>query len=289
MQGRLLLRPSPELNCLVLGVLGRAQRRYGVRIHDFIFMSNHYHLLLSVQSAFQLARFMGYLNGNLAKEVARLTGWKDKVWSRRYQAVLVSREERAQVERLRYILAHGAKENLVSSPRAWPGVSSLKAHLGEEALEGIWFDRTKEFSAGRRGVELSFHERTEAERVRLTPLPCWQDLSDSTRRVLIAEMLSEIEFETREQRSETGNDPLGAAAVLRQRPTDRPRQSKRSPAPFAHCASNNERKRLWQAYGWFLGAYLDASEKLKTAGTAFFPEGAFPPPAPFVDPLFEPG
>ena len=288
-QGRLLLRPSPELNALVLGALGRAQRRYGVRIHDFIFMSNHYHLLLSVQSAFQLARFMGYLNGNLAREIARLTGWKDKVWGRRYQAVLVSQEESAQIGRLRYILAHGAKENLVASPRQWPGVSSLKAHLDGDTLEGVWFDRTKEFEAKRRGVELSFDERTEVERIYLTPLPCWDDLAASTRRNLIAEMVSEIELETLVRQKETGRDPLGTAAVLAQRPTNQPRQSKRSPAPFAHCASKTERQLLWQAYEWFLRAYLDAREKLRTARVSSFPEGAFPPPAPFVNPVLEPG
>ncbi|MCP4200882.1 MAG: hypothetical protein GY769_03005 [bacterium] len=288
-QGRLLLRPSPQLNSLILGVLGRAQRVYGVKIHDFIFMSNHYHLLLSVRSALQLARFMGYLNGNLAKEVARLTGWKDKVWSRRYQAVLVSQEERAQIGRLRYILAHGAKENLVASPREWPGVSSLKAQLGEDTLEGIWVDRTKEFVARRRGVELSFDELVEAERVHLSPLPCLQNLPGSKREALIAQLLREIESETLERGVQTGTKPLGAASVLRQRPADKPRQSKHSPAPFAHCASKTERRLLWQAYGWFLGAYLDASETLRAAGTASFPEGAFPPPSPFVDPLFEPG
>jgi hypothetical protein len=33
LQGRLLLRPSPELNDLVLGIVGRAQDRYGMAIH----------------------------------------------------------------------------------------------------------------------------------------------------------------------------------------------------------------------------------------------------------------
>lgn len=289
LQGRLILRPSPQLNTLILGVLGRAQRIYRVPIHDFIFMSNHYHLLLSVTSALQLARFMGYFNGNLAKEVARLTGWKDKVWSRRYQAVLVSNEESAQIARRRYILAHGAKENLVASPREWPGVSSLAAHLGQTDLTGLWFDRTKEFAAQKRGVELSLDERTETECVHLTPLPCWQSLSCEARKSLIDEMVRDIESEATRRRTETGKDPLGTKAILRQRPTDKPRQSKRSPAPFAHCASKSARQLLWQAYGWFLGAYLDARETLRTTSIASFPEGAFPPPAPFVDPLFEPG
>ena len=41
LQGRLLLRPSPELNDLILGVIGRAQDRYGMVIHAFVVTSNH--------------------------------------------------------------------------------------------------------------------------------------------------------------------------------------------------------------------------------------------------------
>ena len=41
-QRRLLLKPSKRLREITLGVLGRAQRRYGVEIHAFVFLSNHY-------------------------------------------------------------------------------------------------------------------------------------------------------------------------------------------------------------------------------------------------------
>ena len=289
LQGRLLLAPSHTLNLLILGVLGRTQRLYDVAIHDFIFMSNHYHLLLSVDSALQLARFMGYLNGNLAKEVARLTGWRDKVWSRRYQAILVSDEKAAQIARLRYILAHGVKENLVASPRDWPGVSSLAAHLEGKPLEGVWMDRTREFAIRRQGIEISSEETTQTEHVVLTPLPCLSELSVEARKALIAELVTEIEHEHACTRDETGRAPLGRRAILQQVPTSAPRQSKRSPAPFAHCASRGARKLLWQAYSWFLQAYRDATERLRSSGKAEFPQGAFPSPAPFVEPLLEPG
>ena len=41
-QGRLLLCPSPQLNDIVLGVLGRAQREYPAEVVAFAFASNHY-------------------------------------------------------------------------------------------------------------------------------------------------------------------------------------------------------------------------------------------------------
>src|SRR5215208_6733047 len=58
--------------------------------------------------------FMTYFNSKLAREIGRLTGWRQKIWSRRYQAIVVSQEEEAQEARLAYVLAHGVKEQLVA-------------------------------------------------------------------------------------------------------------------------------------------------------------------------------
>src|SRR5919106_2914272 len=78
---RLLLRPSHELNDIVLGILGRAQEIYGVAICGYAFLSNHYHLLLVVDSAKKLSDFMGYFNSNLAREAGRLAKWRGKILS----------------------------------------------------------------------------------------------------------------------------------------------------------------------------------------------------------------
>src|SRR5690242_18804582 len=122
LHGRLLLRPSPELNDIAAGILGRAQRLYPVDFVAFQPLSTHYHAILWVDDAKRLARFVGYFNSNLAREVARLTGWTGKIWERRYQAIVISEEEEAQVARLRYTLSHGVKENLVARLREWPGL-----------------------------------------------------------------------------------------------------------------------------------------------------------------------
>ena len=39
---RLLLRPSKEVNDIIVGVIGRAQQHYDIQIHAFVFMSTHY-------------------------------------------------------------------------------------------------------------------------------------------------------------------------------------------------------------------------------------------------------
>ena len=84
-QSRFLLRPCPLLNEIIVGALARAKRRYGVELSAFIFLSNHLHILVWTKDSEQLARFMGYFLSKLAREVARLTGWRDKVFARRYR------------------------------------------------------------------------------------------------------------------------------------------------------------------------------------------------------------
>jgi len=73
---------------------------------------------------------------NLAREISRLYGWTEKIWSRRYQAIVISAEEGVQVERLKYILSHGPKEGLVERPWDWPGVHVAKALAEEAELRG---------------------------------------------------------------------------------------------------------------------------------------------------------
>ena len=41
-QGRLLLRPSPELTDIILGVIGKAQNLYEMTIHTFVVVSTRW-------------------------------------------------------------------------------------------------------------------------------------------------------------------------------------------------------------------------------------------------------
>ena len=128
LQGRLLLSPSRQLNSLVRGVLARAARLNAMRVCAFVFLSNHYLLLLRPRDASQLAAFMNYLNGNLVKEAGRLHRWREKFWGRRYRAIPVSFEPEAQIARLKYLLEQGTKDNLVARPQDWPGAHLSRCH-----------------------------------------------------------------------------------------------------------------------------------------------------------------
>jgi REP element-mobilizing transposase RayT len=281
--GRFLLCPGRRLNDIVVGVLGRAQRKYGMTIHALVVLSNHVHLLVTPQSAQQQARFMEYVAGNIAREVGRLHGWREKVWSRRYRSILVSHEEEAQVARLAYILGHGVKEGLVERPQQWPGVHCVRALLFGVPLEGTWFDRTGEYEARRRGQRVARDAFATRESVSLTPLPCWAILEPPVYRERVAAIVRRIVAAGRRQR--IGRGVLGKRAILCQDPHDRPLHTDRSPAPAVHAVSGEIRRMLRAAYLLFADAFRAAARRLRQGDRqAQFPPGAFPPPMPLLIP-----
>jgi hypothetical protein len=268
------------LNEIIVGLLARAKRLYPLDLIGYTFLSNHFHLLVWVEDSEKLSQFMCYFSSNLAREVARLTGWTDKVFARRYQAILVSGEEGAQVGRLEYLFSQGCKEGLVARPQDWPGVHAIEALLTGLPVGGTWYDRTRESCARNRGVQVPPEQYTTREVLSLSPLPCWGHLSAEQYREQIQNMLRRIELDQASARA--GAPPLGAEAILAQNPFDPPLRTKRSPAPLVHAISQRVRRELYEAYAWFWAAFREAAERLKAGLLAAFPPGSFPPGLPFV-------
>jgi hypothetical protein len=210
--------------------------------------------------------------------------WRDKFWSRRYRAIVVSDEEAAQVERLQYVLSQGVKEGLVEKSGQWPGVHCLKALLEGVPLVGQWFDRTREYAAQQRNEKFKRLDYATSYEVQLSPLPCWKDLTPEQRRERIAVLVRESDAEAAERRAKTGKQPLGPAAVLQQQPHATPMTSKKSPAPLFHAASKRVRDELYSLYWGFVGAFREASERWRAGDrSVVFPGGCFPPAPGFVD------
>jgi REP element-mobilizing transposase RayT len=269
---RLLLRPSPELTAIILGTLARFQKIHGMKICGFVYLSNHCHLLLIPDSVEQLAAFMRDVNSKIAKEVGRLYGWREKLWSRRYTDIVVSHEPEAQVQRLQYLLEQGCKERLVASPRHWPGATSVHALFSGKELEGLWIDRTEQYEAYERHEPHADALFTTRHRLELTPLPCWQDLEPHQHQAKVRAMVREIE------RGMEGVSVLGKAAICRQEPTQPPASDPpRTPAPRFHAVEPQVRRGLEWAYHLMRIAYRQACEDLRRGRRAEFPPGCFVP------------
>src|SRR3954454_22711008 len=175
-QGRFLFKPGPDFNDRFLGILGRAQRRHNLILNAVSVLSNHLHILAVPESARQLAAFMRDFKSKLAREVNRLTGWSGSVFERRYEMTVVTNEDRAQIERLSYVLAQSVKDGLVERVSQWPGVHSAGALIDGTPLKGHWLDRTQEFAARNRREDTTPLQFATEELVVLSPIPCWVHL-----------------------------------------------------------------------------------------------------------------
>lgn len=284
-QGRALLRPSKTINHRIVGILARGVRLSGARLVAPTVLSNHVHLLVQVDNAHQLAKFMGFINSNIARQIGRLHGWEGKFWQGRYRAIPVSGEEEAQVARLRYLLAQGCKEGLVTRPQDWPGLHAARAIASKSPLAGVWFNGTEYYRARLRTGAPRRIDHEEAEVLHLAALPCWAHLSATDYRERVRALAQEITQETQDRHRALGSHPLGRRAILRQHPHQRGNPLKKTRAPWIHAVQKCVREAYCSLYRAFVAAYRAAAQKLSSGNRmAIFPPGCFPPALPFEPP-----
>jgi len=164
---------------------------------------------------------------------------------------------------------------------AW--VHCAPALIDGTAIQGSWFDRTKEYSARQRGEEISPRQFAIQETVTLTPLPCWQHEAQAVIQERIRAMV-ETSKPRRPRSDQKHRRPSSAPKPCKRRNTRTARRVQRSPTlcsstpfPAAFVAS------IYDAYQLFLAAFREAAEKLRSGDrSARFPTGSFPPGLPFV-------
>lgn len=286
LHGFYFLRPSEELNDILLGIIGQGQTRYEVEICALIILSNHYHMLLRVLNALQMARFVGYVNGNIAKKVGARVGWNEKFWGQRYSHGSVGDSPAAERLRFKYLLSNSCKEKLVTSPLDWPGVSSARALVnGDDELKGTWYDGTAAYRANRRKrSDQSVKVFPSRQTVKLSPLPSMVGMSAEERREWYAKAVREVEEETARTHKVAGTKPMGVRAILRQDPLSRPKALETSPAPKFFAATREEFEAMRELRRSKVNAYRIAAQKLKDGELdVSFPPGCFPPALPFVE------
>jgi len=255
------LTPSHDSNELLGGCLGKAAEYYDVDIYGFGFASTHFHILYGADHRLQMSRFQGHLNSNIAREIGRLHGWREKFFGRRYRGMGVSDQPADQRERLKYMLGQGVKAGLVARALDWPGLNAARALLNDEPIVGVWFNRTKEYYARRKGIDFGKYDYATHYEIHLKPLPAFQDDSPEEYRAMIAEILGEIEEEAAANRG--GRLVLGVDMILAQDPCQPlPGKPKKSPVPVLFFSKRPElRKKMENDYKDFQGQGGPAREQ----------------------------
>ncbi len=264
-QGRMLLRPSAKLRRRIVGILARGQSLYAVEIYDFAVLSNHWQILLSAASGQVLAAFMGYVNGNIARECGRAHQWKGPFWERRCRPIPCL-DDAATIERLKYCIAQGVKEDLVDTPLDWPGATGRAGLLGDMTVEGEWLNRDTfrpaMRAATKRGTQVAEELHCHAITLQLAPLPVFAGLPAAALRDQHQTIVDEVTRLARRARGVTST--LGIEAILVQDPHGSPKTFDATPAPLCHATKAKLREQFKRVRTAMVNAYHAAGAALRS-------------------------
>jgi len=171
---------------LFLRVLEEITESFGVIIHAFVLMDNHYHLLLETPEA-NLSPTLRQLNGVYTMRFNRRYHRFGHLFQGRYKAILVQKDQHLK-ELCRYVVLNPVRAGMVKHPRQWKW-SSYRATGGYETapawLETRWL--LEQFQKSRhKAKELYRKFVSEGLKVKESP---WEKVSSEM-------ILGAKEFET---------------------------------------------------------------------------------------------
>jgi REP element-mobilizing transposase RayT len=126
--------------------MGEASERYGVRIHGFCLIPNHFHMLMQ-QQELPVSQAMRSLETNYARYFNKKYHKTGHVFQGRYRGILCDQASHL-LELLRYIHLNPVRAGLVEMAHAWPW-SSLSAYLGLRPLAWLFQKDVLELFGGR--------------------------------------------------------------------------------------------------------------------------------------------
>jgi len=127
------MRPSKRVNALIRFLLAYCASKHGIDVHGFVFMSGHFHLLLT-DGRGALPAFMRDFNALLARALNSMHGDWETFWAPGSYNALALFGLAAIFRRLVYIATNPVAALLVRTHTEWPGVISKVAEIGREQI-----------------------------------------------------------------------------------------------------------------------------------------------------------
>lgn len=118
---------TDDICALFLGVVGEAARLYGVRVHGYALMPNHYHLMVETPRG-NLSDFMRQVGGVFSQRLNRLGGWDGPVFRGRFRNRVVE-SDAYWMHLLAYLHLNPVKAHLTPRPEDCPWTSHA-AYVG---------------------------------------------------------------------------------------------------------------------------------------------------------------
>jgi len=242
-----------------------AASRFGILVHAFCVLSNHFHLVVSDPGA-RLPAFEQYLDSLVARAINASLGRWESFWApSSYSAVaLVSPSD--IVDKAAYVLANPVAAGLVRTGREWPGLWSAPEQVGAEPLHV----RRPRFFFRPSG---SMPETADLE---LSPPPGFGSPAEFSAQ--LSEALAALEQAATGALEAEGRGFMGVTRVLAQRPFSRPALGEPRRKLNPRVAGRDKWKRI-EALGRlvaFLRGYRAAWAAMRRgARDVLFPAGTY--------------
>lgn len=259
------LRPSPLVNAVFAYALAVTAARYGILLHCYCVLSNHYHLVLTDPHG-KLPEFERDLGSIVARAInAALNRWESFWAPGSYSAVALQTPEDV-LDKMAYVLANPVAAGLVRRGADWPGLWSAPALIGAGPLA---VKRPEHF----------FRAESSAPETANLELSCpagFGDLEELRR--LLGVALAAREDQAARDMADEGRSFLGVLKVLAQSPFGRPASDEPRRGLKPRIASRDKWKRIeaLRRLKTFLVEYREAWRAFKSGARAtVFPEGTY--------------
>lgn len=276
--------PTKRVAQTIWYCLAVVSQKYDVRLHGFVWMSNHYHLVLT-DVVGELPDFMRDLNSLVSKALNAMRGIRGENYERRgYNAVVVGDGQRL-LRHCAYVEANPCSANLVKLATHWFGVSSAGMEYGSMKTVkrpdyGLWSEgkggRTRKMSADR-AVHCGRIKCPPIASVRLERPPCLDGGSTAETRFQVRAIVRELEKKAHQDRKRSGSRVLGMDAVRRvdYMSSAVSREEFFGSEPVVSGEEVSLRQALKRSLDEFVSQYRSALREYREKGVALFPEGTW--------------
>jgi putative transposase len=115
-----------------------AEEKYGCLLHVYVFMTNHYHMILETPQA-NISKVMHFINGSYTNYINKKRERSGHLFQGRYKAILVDRDNYL-LELSRYIHLNPVRANIVEKPEEYIN-SSYRSYVGNRKDEIVHHDQ----------------------------------------------------------------------------------------------------------------------------------------------------
>ena len=121
---RFFLVPRPWVNRVLAFLLAHYAEKHGIELHGFVFMSNHFHLVLT-DTRGVLPLFMGEFDAMVTRVINHELGRRGTLWESGTYASWPLKTQAEILHQLAYQAANPVEARQVKDPARWRGLLSL--------------------------------------------------------------------------------------------------------------------------------------------------------------------